>query len=201
VSVTSATAAPGGQVTVSIEGNSGAEIFGAFTIDLAYDPSVVKATACVAEAGLCNANSTPSTARVAGVFFPGVRGHTEFGRITFDVLGSGGSSTALNVQIVELVNGQAMDIKPQAEVQDGSITVPGPSHRMGDADCDGGIDAVDGLTILREVSGQAEVPCRAAADVDCDGALHAVDALLILRFVAGLPVGGNAGCTPIGESL
>ncbi len=200
VSVTSATAPAGGQVTVMIEGDSGDATFGAFTIDLAYDPSAVKATACSTHAGLCNANSTARTARVAGVFFPGAHGHVEFGRVTFHILGNAGSSTALDVHVVELVDGQALDIRQRTEVHDGTITVSGRSQRMGDANCDGDIDAVDGLAILREVSGQAEAPCRAAADVDCDGALDAVDALLVLRFVAGLPVHSNAGCPAIGES-
>lgn len=203
VRVTSAEGHQGGQVTVSLEGESGDTTFGAFTIGVVFDPSVVSASACTSVAGACNLNFAETSVRVAGIYFPGVRGHAQFAVITFNVTGGAGESTPLEVRIVNLANGQAQDIS-SVEVHDGEITVlhgPGPSLRMGDADCDGGIDSVDGLAILREVIGRDEVPCREAADVDCDGELDAVDALLILRFVAGLHTDATAGCRAVGEIL
>jgi hypothetical protein len=200
--VTSAEAHEGGQVTVSLQGESGDTTFGAFTIDVEYDPSVVSASSCTSEAGFCNAGSAETSVRVAGVYFPGVRGHAEFAVITFDVMDGAGESTPLDVQIVDLANGQAQDIISEAEVHDGQVTVlggPGPSLRLGDADCDGGIDSVDGLAILRDVAGVDEAGCREAADVDCDGDLTTVDSLGILRYVVSLPFNAPAGCTPIGE--
>jgi hypothetical protein len=204
VRVTSAEGYQGGQVIVSLEGESGHTTFGAFTIGVVFDPSVVSASACTSDAGACNANSAETGVRVAGIYLPGLRGHAQFAVITFDVTGGAGASTPLEVQIVNLANGQAQDISSEAEVHDGEITVlggPAPSLRMGDADCDGGIDSVDGLAILLEVVGRDEVPCRDAADVDCDGELDAVDALLILRFVAGLHTDVAAGCQAVGEIL
>lgn len=69
----------------------------------------------------------------------------------------------------------------------------------GDADCDGGVDAVDALQVLRSV---ADLPnpaeCVAAGNVKCDDPLNAVDALLILRYVAQLPVALPDGCPEIG---
>jgi hypothetical protein len=60
----------------------------------------------------------------------------------------------------------------------------------GDADCDGAVDSVDALQVLRFVAGLSEPDCLAAADVDCSGAVNSVDSLKILRFVAGLPQTG-----------
>ena len=60
----------------------------------------------------------------------------------------------------------------------------------GDADCNGAVDSVDALQVLRFVAGLGTPDCLAAADVDCSGAVNSVDSLKILRFVAGLPQTG-----------
>lgn len=79
-------------------------------------------------------------------------------------------------------------------------STPGPVVK-GDVDCDGDVDAVDALTVLRSI---ADLPinlpagCALAGDMDCDGDVDAVDALLILRFVAGLPISLPDGCPQIG---
>ncbi len=59
----------------------------------------------------------------------------------------------------------------------------------GDADCDGGINAIDALRVLRGAAGLGgSGDCvTTAGDVDCNGAVSALDALLLLRFVANLP--------------
>ncbi len=71
---------------------------------------------------------------------------------------------------------------------------------LGDVTCDGTVDAVDALFILREVAGLGPAPdCIARGDVDCDSDLDAVDALRILRYVAGLNPNLPPNCEPIGE--
>lgn len=96
-----------------------------------------------------------------------------------------------------------------------SLPPPGPAFAQGDVDCDGDVDAVDALQILRDVAGlganqqQGCPPIGVAAvqpasatsfgDVDCDGDVDAVDALQILRHVAGLGANQQQGCTPVGE--
>jgi hypothetical protein len=70
----------------------------------------------------------------------------------------------------------------------------------GDVDCDGGIDSVDALRVMR---GSAGLPnaggCFAASgDVNCSGGVSSVDALVLLRYVAALPVSLPLGCPPIG---
>jgi hypothetical protein len=72
----------------------------------------------------------------------------------------------------------------------------------GDADCDGAVDAVDALQVLRFVAGLGAPDCLAAADVDCSSVVNSVDALRILRFVASLPQTGlPADCPGIAPAL
>jgi len=69
----------------------------------------------------------------------------------------------------------------------------------GDADCSGGVNALDALQVLR-ASAQLPPPagCLADADNDCDGDLDSIDALRILRHAAGLSVTYPPGCPPMG---
>ena len=85
----------------------------------------------------------------------------------------------------------------------------------GDANCDGAVNSVDALGVLRHVAGLSvsqeagcpeiggalaaalEVP-EVFGDVDCDGAVNSVDALKILRFVAQLSVSQTDPCPDIG---
>lgn len=58
---------------------------------------------------------------------------------------------------------------------------------LGDVDCDGDVDAVDALGVLRHVATLTGGPaCIASGDTDCGGTIAATDALRILRHVAGL---------------
>jgi photosystem II stability/assembly factor-like uncharacterized protein len=69
----------------------------------------------------------------------------------------------------------------------------------GDANCDGVINSIDALVVLRVVAGlPVTAGCLDAADVNCSGSLTATDSLSILRYVAGLPVSPPDGCRPIG---
>jgi hypothetical protein len=69
-----------------------------------------------------------------------------------------------------------------------------------DVDCNGSIDALDALQVLRQVAGLGSSPAGCAAqaglsiaqaarvwgDMDCDGDADAIDAMRILRYAAGL---------------
>jgi hypothetical protein len=70
----------------------------------------------------------------------------------------------------------------------------------GDVDCDGGIDSVDALKVLRGAAGLPNPGgCFAGyGDVNCSGAITAVDALVLLRHVAALPITLPLGCPAIG---
>lgn len=70
----------------------------------------------------------------------------------------------------------------------------------GDVDCNGDVDAIDALFVLRTTAGLASrAACIDLGDVDCDSDIDAVDALGILRFVAQLPAAsGDGDCPAIG---
>ena len=84
-----------------------------------------------------------------------------------------------------------------------------PQFILGDVDCAGDVDSVDGLKILQFLAGQQpgqEDPCEDIGsqvlleifgDVDCDGDVDSVDALKILQFLASLPFLQEPGCRAI----
>jgi hypothetical protein len=83
---------------------------------------------------------------------------------------------------------------------------------QGDVDCNGAVNSVDALKVLRSVAQlsvvrEAGCPVIGAnvpplfGDVDCSNGVSSVDALKILRFVASLPVEQSDSCTRIGDPL
>jgi hypothetical protein len=81
-----------------------------------------------------------------------------------------------------------------------TVSASPPPAPLGDATCDGTVDAVDALFVLRDVAGLGPTPdCIERGDVDCDSDLDAVDALGILRHVAGLPFQASGVCPAIGS--
>ncbi len=66
-------------------------------------------------------------------------------------------------------------------------TAAPPPAARGDANCYGGVDAIDAALVLQMTAGLLPaVGCPAAADADGDGDIDAIDAALVLQFVAGL---------------
>jgi hypothetical protein len=106
--------------------------------------------------------------------------------------------------------GQAADV--DGDLAGDACDAPG----SGNINCDGAVNSVDALGVLRRSAGlsvaQSE-PCldiglprlltppadELMGDVNCSSAVNSVDALLILRAVAGLPPPANlpAGCPAI----
>ncbi len=70
------------------------------------------------------------------------------------------------------------------------VPTPAPAPALkGDVNCDGTVNSVDGLLVLRSVAAMPDPAAgclQTAGDVDCSGATDAVDALQILRSVAQL---------------
>jgi hypothetical protein len=85
----------------------------------------------------------------------------------------------------------------------------------GDADCDGSVNPVDGLKLLRydaglSVSKQPACPAlgssidavdEAWGDWDCDDAVGPIDALKTLRYDAGLSVAQQEPCPEFNEEI
>lgn len=84
-----------------------------------------------------------------------------------------------------------------------SGTPPPPHGRIqGDADCNGIVNALDALQMLRGAASLGEADCASSANVDCQYGTNVIDALLILRYAAGLPTPIDpAVCPPIGTEL
>jgi hypothetical protein len=58
---------------------------------------------------------------------------------------------------------------------------------VGDANCDGTVNAIDSALILQKVAGLLpSLACAAAADANADGHVNAIDSALILQLSAGL---------------
>ena len=73
---------------------------------------------------------------------------------------------------------------PQATATSTPIT---PADLVGDANCDGQVNAIDAAVVLQLNAGLiATVNCPENADVNGDGFIDSLDAALILQFVAGL---------------
>lgn len=65
--------------------------------------------------------------------------------------------------------------------------VPTLSSLVGDASCDGTVNALDAALLLQLDAGLvAALPCPEAGDVNGDGESNALDAALVLQFSAGL---------------
>jgi hypothetical protein len=90
----------------------------------------------------------------------------------------------------------------------GTPDCTGAATTSGNVDCDGDVDAVDALKVLRYVAGltvSQTLPCPGIGqgapvfgDVDCNGGVNAVDALRILRHVAKLENNLPPECPEIG---
>jgi hypothetical protein len=91
-------------------------------------------------------------------------------------------------------------------------TPAGPELIQGDVDCNGTVNSVDALKVLRFVAGLSvaqepdcpDINTEVASlfgDVDCSTAVNSVDSLKILRFVAGMSVTQTEPCADIGDPL
>ncbi|HSP55821.1 MAG TPA: hypothetical protein VLS25_09555 [Dehalococcoidia bacterium] len=89
---------------------------------------------------------------------------------------------------------------------------PAGADLQGDVDCNGAVNSVDALKVLRSVvqlSVVREAGCPVIGanlpplfgDVDCSNGVSSVDGLKILRFVASLPIEQSDSCTRLGDPL
>ena len=73
---------------------------------------------------------------------------------------------------------------------------PIPAYVKGDANCDGVVDSVDAVSVLRYVAGVEESKCVAATDMNCDAEVTATDAIILLQQTGGLSSGPSSICLP-----
>lgn len=76
-------------------------------------------------------------------------------------------------------------IHPFAQM--GRIVVTGGPSNVGDANCNGAVNAIDAAIVLQSSAGLlATIPCADNADANQNGTVNSLDAALILQFAAGL---------------
>ena len=94
--------------------------------------------------------------------------------------------------------GQTLYVVPPGALD--QIT-PAGQPVAGDVTCEGTIDTLDALHILRRAADMSNLGLCAAqtGDVNCSGAIDATDALLILRYAAGFTVTTPQGCPRLGQ--
>jgi murein DD-endopeptidase MepM/ murein hydrolase activator NlpD len=120
------------------------------------------------------------------------------GKTLRDLNISGRAAAGININEVISDTGNFPPGTPTATPAASATPPPAPTRTpaptqapvlMGDVNCDGGVNSVDGLLVLRSVADlpDAAAGClQTAGDVDCNQVLDAVDALQILRYVAQL---------------
>ena len=114
--------AAGSSTTVQVQAET-TEGLGAWTVDVIYDPTVVKVTGCTATAAnaLCNATFASNTIRLTGVSVSGLTGTQTLANITFTAVASKGSSSAVSVGLRTFANATGAPIK--ATTVDGRIRI------------------------------------------------------------------------------
>ena len=156
---------------------------GAWTIDVAYDASIVSVETCDGESGsVCNRAFGPSTIRIAGARAFGVEGNGPLASIKFECVGSGSSGLLISLPVfADATTGgpQAMD----ASIQDGAVTC-GPAPTATPAPTE--TPEATPTPVPTEVPVPTEEPAHPVGDVNCSGDVNSIDASLILQFDAGL---------------
>jgi hypothetical protein len=120
--ISSGSAAPGGEGTVELSATDvSSPGLGAWTIDIVYDPSVVTATACSAEDGVCNEEFADDTVRITGAVAEGMEGDSVLGTITFEC-GAAAGESPLEVSLFTFADGTLGGPLPiDAETVDGTF--------------------------------------------------------------------------------
>ena len=127
---------------------------------------------------------------------------------------AGGNASLTDPEATQpgFIAGLPGDYEIELIVNDGQVISLGDSVQVtvssavikGDANCDGSVNPVDSLIVLRYDAGLPVTPTEdcilATADVNCDGEVNPVDSLGILRFDAGLPVSQPEDCPALGGS-
>ena len=169
---------------------------GAWTFDVAFDPSVLRGVSCRANlGGVCNEVFTLSSARITGASATPLVGDLNFGSITFECVSQGVSALAIGIVVLEHRIGDQLQ-EAQSETENGQIvcsndvpqpTLSVPATIVGDASCDGLVNPLDAALILQLTAGMiAALPCPGGGDTNGDGTTNPLDAALVLQFSAGL---------------
>jgi hypothetical protein len=190
-----------------------APVFAAYEFHLSFDPSVLQFTSVtrggdiLADAGrtpLCLGpdaadleNGIVSYACASTGGSGGPSGSGLLAKLTFRAICPDQTELRfvpvgddLTVQPVSISTVLGESIEPNGVGADLNINgpgCPGNGQRLGDANCNGTVNAIDAAIVLQITAGLLGAPsCAGNADVNQDGSINSVDAALILQFSAGL---------------
>lgn len=126
--------APGGSTTVQVRAGSAGDI-GSWTVDVRYDPKVLRPTGCTATAGsLCNTSFAAGTVRVSGASADGLSGGQTLATITFQATATAAGSTTIHATAATLTDSNGVPesaTTAETTLQIGSKPAGGPSPRAG----------------------------------------------------------------------
>ncbi len=205
--------AVGGSVSVDIV-VANAPMFASYEFHLTFDPSLLEFVSVTGGGDILEAagrdslclgpdtedleNAIVSYACAStGSTVNGPSGSGVLATLTFNAVCPGQGELAfvpvgkdLSIDAVNLGNllGNSIDTQGiSGEVNTNGAGCGDPGTLLGDANCNGTVNAIDSALILQISAGLlGELSCSRNADVNASGSTDSIDAALILQFVAGL---------------
>ncbi|MGH9866576.1 MAG: hypothetical protein ACREAA_00220 [Candidatus Polarisedimenticolia bacterium] len=202
----------GGQVAACtfVNAQSSGEPVGGYGLTLSWDPNVLSFAYWTPgdppfNTPVVNTSEVASgTLRFADTDTTGACVDTHPLCAAFDVIGAGGSSSPLNLDVTSLFTaGTFTNLTPTATERNAAIQVP-LLCISGDVNGDNAVNSGDALIILSDEiglpipAGSAALIAAGCGDANGDSATDSIDANVILTYEVGLPVGPGF---PVGTPL
>jgi hypothetical protein len=98
--------------TLDVKASAGTGQLANWTVDITYDPAVVRVSDCrLGEPGVCNPSFGAHTVRIDGGTSRPIAGRTTLARITFTAVGPSGSTTAVGIKVSSLSDANGAPLK------------------------------------------------------------------------------------------
>jgi hypothetical protein len=105
--------ARGASTTVQVQASATAGL-GAWTVDVTYDPTLVKVTGCTPSVGsaVCNPAFAPNTIRITGASATALSGPQTLAKVTFTAVGASGSSSTVGLAVKTFATATGAPLSP-----------------------------------------------------------------------------------------
>jgi hypothetical protein len=176
----------GTEIQIPLILNGIGEQVGNLDLTLTYDPSVLEAIGVIGGSltvdSIMEYNITPGNIRIALADSEGFQGDGSVVYVRFNVIGSEGQNTSLNIT-QSTANDVDYDLI-QLQNNNGTFRVTNVDEAPGDYDGDGQLSAVDALSALQMAVGKR--PVDLSLDMNGDGQVTSLDARTILKIAVGI---------------